>query len=273
MRCIAVDWSGAKDEEGQLKGIWIAVAERSGLTRLRNGLGRSEICNLLAKEIQSGDEVVIGLDFAFSFPRWYLEQRSFLGASALWELAQRKGEIWLSGDKWPFWGRKESLYQKRPQTLKGNMQYRQTDAALQRDFQPKSVFQISGQGAVGTGTIRGLPILPKLREAGAAIWPFDAPRRATVVEIYPRLFYGTAMINNMKLVGRNSRAAHLAQQFPNIEQHWHDIMVGNDNAFDAGVSALVMAGHTNSLSNLSQATDPTKQLEGEIWRPEKCPPP
>ena len=68
MRYIAVDWSGSKDERGQLTGIWLAEAESGSLVRLRNGLTRKEAIAMLVKEIASGDAVIIGLDFAFSFP-------------------------------------------------------------------------------------------------------------------------------------------------------------------------------------------------------------
>ena len=36
---------------------------------------------------------------------------------------------------------------------------------------PKSTFQIGGAGAVGTGSLRGMPHLLTLREAGCAVWP------------------------------------------------------------------------------------------------------
>lgn len=41
-------------------------------------------------------------------------------------------------------------------------------------IRPTSGFQIGGAGAVGTGAVRGMPMLARLRAAGFAIWPFDA---------------------------------------------------------------------------------------------------
>ena len=45
---------------------------------------------MLVKEIESGDEVVIGFDFAFSFPQWYLLHRKLCCVHELWDLAERE---------------------------------------------------------------------------------------------------------------------------------------------------------------------------------------
>ena len=45
---------------------------------------------------------------------------------------------------------------------------------------PKSIFQLAGPGAVGPGSLRGMPLLTTLRDRGFAVWPFDpvGPRTA-----------------------------------------------------------------------------------------------
>src|SRR5947207_2673911 len=58
-------------------------------------------------------------------------------------------------------------------------------------IRPKSVFQIGGAGAVGTGSIRGMSLLKRLSDAGFAVWPFDSAQFPLVVEIYPRLLTGS----------------------------------------------------------------------------------
>lgn len=73
-------------------------------------------------------------------------------------------------------------------------------------IRPKSVFQIGGAGAVGTGSLRGMPILKRLRDAGFAVWPFDAPRWPCVVEIYPRLLTGAV---NKGSAGARAGGDHL----------------------------------------------------------------
>ena len=54
----------------------------------------------------------------------------------------------------------------------------------------KSTFQIGGAGSVGTGSLRGMPHLRRLRQAGFSIWPFHSASPWTVMEIYPRLLTG-----------------------------------------------------------------------------------
>ena len=43
---------------------------------------------------------------------------------------------------------------------------------------------------------------------------------------------------------------------------------GSEDAFDAAVSALVMAQHAERLSALRPTEDPAFALEGRIWTPE-----
>ena len=269
MKCIAVDWSGRAEVSDQQKHIWIAEAIGGQLVRLENGWTRNEVVDILVQAIQSQENLFIGLDFAFSFPQWYLKWRKLSGTRELWELAASEGEEWLSGHIWPFWGR-EGPYHKRPQDLETRLRFRQTEEELRsRGLQPKSVFQVYQPGAVGTATIRGLPFLIHLQDAGATIWPFDVPEvgRAIVVEIYPRRFYGNRVTNNQKAKGRDSRKSYLQSLYPHIEQHWRDAMISSDDAFDAGVSALVMSAHAGEFARLERATVPPKSLEGEIWSP------
>lgn len=64
---IAVDWSGKAN--GPAESLWRAEVRDGKLTELRNGLDRGE---LIAKLLELGEaepSMVIGLDFAFSFPR------------------------------------------------------------------------------------------------------------------------------------------------------------------------------------------------------------
>jgi hypothetical protein len=53
-------------------------------------------------------------------------------------------------------------------------------------FAAKSVFQIGGAGAVGTGSVRGMPLLAALSADGFSVWPFEDASERMVIEIYPR---------------------------------------------------------------------------------------
>ena len=268
VRYIAVDWSGNARRSEQGKAIRLAVVEAGQLVRLEGGRTRDEVMDLLAGEVKSGGRpAIIGFDFAFSFPQWYLQWRKLDNAGDLWHLAAKEQEVWLNGQTWPFWG-KPGPYQHLPCDLGEDRRFRQTDVGRENGT-PKSVFQVNGAGAVGTGTIRGLPALPRLQNAGAAIWPFDEPRPdgATVIEIYQRLFYGPAVRTSNSAAGQNSRREYLEQQYAHVEQHWRDDMIESGDAFDAGVSALVMSANGSNLRDLRRETDLRKLLEGEIWSP------
>ena len=266
VECIAVDWSGG-NEEGQLERIWVAIVQSDSLVRLKNGMTRNEVIAWLENKIRSRGPLVIGFDFAFSFPKWYLTCCNLDSASKLWCLATNKGDKWLNDKPFPFWGGKGHP---KPKTLRRNrdLEFRQTDRD-HRCSNPKSVFNVHGGGTVGPGTIRGMPALARLQNAGAAIWPFDAPKPdgPNVIEIYPRVFYGTEVTNNKKVSGRDSRKHYLDRHYAGLGRHWRDIMIGSGDAFDAGVSALVMSSHAAELQNLKCATQEPKSVEGEIWSP------
>ena len=126
---------------------------------------------------------------------------------------------------------------------------------------PKSVFQIGGAGAVGTGSLRGMPILKRLREAGFAVWPFDEARFPLVVEIYPRVLTGP-----VRKGSADGRREYLDANHPGLRDETREAAVRSDDAFDALVSALVMAEHERDFPSLP-ALDGAQWLEGVIWRP------
>lgn len=267
VRYMAVDWSGNMRPAPQRQAIRLAVVEAGRLVRLEGGRTRDELIDLLVGEIKSEGPAFIGFDFAFSFPQWWLHRHQLNIARDFWHLATKVGEGWLNGHKWPFWGR-PGPYEDRPDDLWEDRRLRQTDLGRANGY-PKSVFQVYGGGAVGTGTIRGLPALVRLRDAGAAIWPFDEPQPGgtTVIEIYPRLFYGPAVETGKTPQAKETRRAYLGQYYSGVEQQWRDKMIESGDAFDAGVSALVMSANGSNLRDLRQATDPRTLSEGEIWSP------
>src|SRR5207253_5004720 len=155
----------------------------------------------------------------------------------------------------PFWGRRGHP---RPDEYSG---FRRTELGL--PHKPKSIFQIGGAGAVGTGSIRGMPLLLKLHESGFGIWPFTAPnRRPTVVEIYPRLLTGPVRKSNAA-----ARERLLCDRFPHLSDSHRQLAIGSEDAFDATVSALVMIHHAADLAALAPEADSALKLEGRIWHP------
>jgi hypothetical protein len=156
----------------------------------------------------------------------------------------------------PFWGRPGTKAQ-----VLGDP-YRQTEKAL--GARPKSVFQIGGAGAVGTGSLRGMRHLADLAHAGFSIWPFDGPGWPLAVEIYPRLFTPGVVKSRHR-----ARRDYLAQGFPDQPETLRERAAGSGDAFDAAVSALVMAQHVaefEALPGLKEG-DPA-WTEGAIWAPD-----
>jgi hypothetical protein len=254
-RLVAVDWSG--DRNNDRRKIWLAEANRHGLTRLENGRGRLDLARLVIDESKRDHRLIIGFDFAFSFPRWFCEGIDANHAVDVWARAALEGEAWLRSCAAPFWGRPGTRC---PQE---GRRFRTTEEDLARSLgiRPKSVFQVGGAGAVGTGSIRGMPILKLLHEAGFAVWPFDPPGRPLVVEIYPR-----ALTGPVNKSSHADRLAYLKAHFPALSRRWTTIAASCEDAFDAAVSALVMYRRGDELTHLPGTTDPCHLLEGRIWR-------
>src|SRR5579864_736739 len=192
MRAIAVDWSGATHTARSH--IWLAEAASSNeLAQLECGRTREELLRHL--QDLPPDGLVVGLDFAFSFPASFIYQLGLQSAPDVWAHATRCGESWLAECEPPFWGRPG-----RARPPQNQPSLRRTDAGVPRTsgIAPKSIFQIGGAGAVGTGSIRGMPLLHALYSSGASIWPFsDATASGpTVLEIYPRLMTGPVHKSN-----------------------------------------------------------------------------
>ena len=63
------------------------------------------------------------------------------------------------------------------------------------------------------------------------------------------------------------RAALLDEQFPGLDRELRALAVASDDAFDAAVTALVMAAHCDEFSELALPTERAARLEGWIWVP------
>jgi hypothetical protein len=250
---VAVDWSGRLDDAG---GTWMATAEAGVVTDLRPKTRPGVVDHLVAAACD--ERLVIGFDFCFSFPAWFLDD---LGCRPpeVWGLVAERGEEWLATCPPPFWGPAGS---RRPT---GRTVLRRTEAALVRSGSPaKSVFQIAGAGAVGTGSLRGMPHLRRLEAAGFAIWPFPGfdsgwPR---VVEIYPR-----ALTGPVRKSRRADREAYLEPRRARLSGWMLDLACWSEDAFDAAASALVMADHLDELCALRSAVDEVDLAEGRVWLP------
>jgi predicted nuclease with RNAse H fold len=248
LRAIAVDWSG-RAGAGQRESIWVAEVVGGRLVSLRNGMTREEVVGYLVEAAGRDERLTVGLDFAFSLPAWWVRRQGIREVGEVW----RRSESLLRDRPSPFFGTAGSSAPPAAQ------RYRRTDQALRA----KSVFQLAGPGAVGVGSLRGMPFLLQLRGAGLSVWPFDAPASQRVVEIYPRALTGP--VDKGRWARRHE---HVHERFPDQDERLLERAAGSEDAFDAAVSALVMGAHVAELAELRRATDPTELLEGRIWVPE-----
>jgi hypothetical protein len=259
-RVIAVDWSGAR--VGAERHLWLAEArDAQSLVRLEAGRGREPLVTHLIDEARRAPPLVVGLDFAFAFPAWFSRQLGARTALELWQRVASDAEAWLLGCEPPFWGRPG-----RARPASAGSAWRWTERVVPRvaGVAPKSVFQIGGAGAVGTGSLRGMPLLDRLHRAGAAVWPFEAARAPlVVVEIYPRLLTGPVAKSSAV-----AREAFLDTHYPGLAEHHRRQAIDSPDALDAAVSALAMAAHRQDLVSLPAESDPLPRLEGRIWHPD-----
>jgi hypothetical protein len=199
---------------------------------------------------------LVGLDFAFSVPAWFAASRGWAHVDAVWTAARDDGEAWLAECAAPFWGRPGT---RRPHAAAHGL--RDTERMWATAQRPKSVFQIGGAGSVGTGSVRGMPMLLALRARGWSVWPFDAPSSHTVVEIYPRIFTGPVVKRSAR-----ARESYLAAEAVRQSSAAVEAMIASEDAFDAGLSAIAMSTAI-VMSPLPIMADPISRIEGTIWVP------
>jgi predicted nuclease with RNAse H fold len=257
VQIVAVDWSGAVQPRDQRRSIWTAVVEADQLTSLTHGLTRQEVIDKLKAMADHDAELIVGLDFSFSFPAWFIQERSLESVSEVWRCVAVEAEGWLARCEPPFWGRAGTK-----KTLSRDALFRRTETAFEpvSGIMPKSVFQLYGPGNVGAGSLRGMPLLRDLRDSGFSIWPFDAPAWPRAIEIYPRILTGAVVKSD-----RGARQIRL--ELERISTDLRALAEESDDAFDAAISALTMSRHIQELRELGQTTDQFASLEGEIWVP------
>jgi hypothetical protein len=281
-RIVAIDWSGDRSDSGQRRKIWAGIWTDSPAGRpsvsLETGRTREELIAWLIALARETPRMVVGVDFCFSYPAWFVREHGATSAPEFWKVAAARGEHWLSREcsDVRFWGRPR----KKPPEFCGDdgaaRMLRLADleckvpsyiddeaqAAKIKGIAPKSPFQIGGAGAVGTGTLRGIPFLPRLREAGFSIWPFDGPRLPMLIEIYPRLLTGP-----VRKSVREERVRYLREQLaPGVLTARALAQArSSEDAFDAAVSAVRMGERRAEFAALTRLTEDVRRLEGKVW--------
>jgi hypothetical protein len=307
-RVVAVDWSGDRSAAGQRKKIWAGVwtdepmsqrrgrGHPTGRVTLEGGRTRAELAEWLVEMARETPRMVVGIDCCFSLPAWFLEEHGCRTVYEFWDaVAAGKGEEWLhreceDGRFWGVTGGRRTG--KRPEEFCGDglrRMMRTTDwenkiavrmeggdqerAAKMRGITAKSPFQIGGSGSVGTGSLRAMPVLKRMREAGFAVWPYEAAQlgkqpRPLLVEMYTRLLTGPVAKSNAV-----ARKAYLATKrktdgaYAGLSRGVVAKACGSEDAFDALVSCVEMTKWQGEFAGLKATGDEVLRLEGITWRP------
>lgn len=294
-RVVAVDWSGRVDVAGQRRHIWAGVWTRGEVT-LEAGRTREELVDWLIAMAKETPRMVVSLDCCFSFPAWFLAEHECKTVFEFWsKVAEDQGERWLAREceeikrDVRFWGKPH----KRPEEFCGpnlHRMLRLTDvdnkvtpklagedperAAKVKGITPKSPFQIGGSGSVGTGSLRAMPFLLRMRKAGFRVWPYESAQlKATspkplLVEMYTRLMTGAVAKSNPE-----ARKKYLAVKkktdplYAELKQSVMQKAKASEDAFDALVSCLEMVRWRAEFAELTATKDKVLRLEGITWRP------
>lgn len=225
---VMVDWSAASAPRLGRDSIWISVAERRGSavrrTDLVNLRTRAEAASWLEARLAAlakKGRVLAGFDFPFGYPAGTAARLGLNGTAwrSLWtELAAKiaddeanannrfdLAEEWnrrLGNEAFPFWGNVRE--EQRQHLLRrgcrvhgpGDLPRRRLADARVPGAHP--VWQLAGNGSVGSQALLGIPRVWQIRHAPAleriaAIWPFetgladDAGKRVILAESYPSL--------------------------------------------------------------------------------------
>lgn len=180
---------------------WCVHGEEPRYERTRGAL-EAALGDLLERR---RGRALVGFDFSFSYPRWFLEAlgmdwralwawlereiRDEPGANNRFAIAEELNRR-ATGEAAPFWGTPREtawLKRRRPPRRADRPELRGCEAAFRP--RPKSAFQLWGAGSVGSQTLLGIPALERLRRRFAgeiAVWPFEAAdKRIVLAEVYP----------------------------------------------------------------------------------------
>ena len=298
-RVVAVDWSGRVDAAGQRRHIWAGVWT-AGRVTLEAGRTREELATWLIELARETPRIVVGIDCCFSFPAWFLEEHGCATVFDFWRhVAAGHGERWLAREceevarDERFWGKPH----KRPEQFCGEgltRSMRSTDmdnkitpkmlagdperAAKVKGITPKSPFQIGGSGSVGTGSLRAMPFLLRLREAGFRVWPFEASLLGQkkpaplLVKMYTRLLTGAVAKSNAEarrayLAAKRRAGAEYAELYSRLPHAVLAKAYASEDAFDALVCCVEMARVRAEFAGLRATRDAVLRMEGITWRP------
>jgi molybdopterin-guanine dinucleotide biosynthesis protein B len=212
---VVVDWSASQapsPAKPTADAIWTAVV-RGGVSdstyHRTRALAERHLNAVLALEAAQGRRVLVGFDFPMGYPAGFAARLTGQArAAAVWDwLAARitdgednrnnrfavAAEVNRSfGGAGPFWGCPAGVDLPGLGPTKA-VDYLALGLAERRLVEQKvpraqPVWKLYTTGSVGSQSLMGLPVVHRLAQAGASVWPFnDTPARVVVAEVYPSL--------------------------------------------------------------------------------------
>jgi hypothetical protein len=229
---VMVDWSAAAKPATGKDSIWIGVFKKDVRFRLtfeaHNPSTRDEAMRTLRTIFtelkRKGERALVGFDFNFGFPAGtaqalQLKQADWAGVWAFlakdmvdkptnvnnrFAVANKMNRL-MTNEARPFWGAPPKDVQTWLSATKPTSDDTAPLRAAEKLAKAKSVWQLSGAGAVGGQTLTGVPRVKALADEfgdRAKVWPFQTGWRtlteadlegldAVFVEIYPALVEAT----------------------------------------------------------------------------------
>lgn len=233
---------------------------------METGRDRVAATGRLIELVFEEPETVIGLDFCFSAPAWFLQQMGIRSAGELWRWAQvgcERDPGFARGLEAPFWG--SGIRARLP--CEGDPLRRTEHELARAGARPCSIFQLSGPGSVGAQSLHGMPALLALCDAGVSIWPFDPPRMPCAVEVIPRALARMLAPAVDHLSGRRLRV-EVCARYADAWGEVRGVLEDNHGAFDAAVVALALDRSDRLVAYLEAERRDADLREGAIAVPE-----
>lgn len=291
-RFVGVDWSGARGPG--LPGLQVAMATAGRCPpRLvpppdgRKNWTRSVFADWLVKTLSGNDRVLVGLDFAFSFPR--RDTGEFFPGVPDPDAPSTACDLWRRVDK--ICEDTEDFYagtfiedERYAPYFQGGDQYehrlRMTDERCDQKGwgRPETVFKLVGPTQVGKGSLAGMRVLHHLRREVSylCIWPFDRLPRSrsvdVVVEVYPGAFVHKSKVTNgnppsrptvRKAKVHDMETLNRIMEFYDSEPLRDDVLEGE--AAGDKADALIVAAALRRLSRKGKVWNPPGLCDARRW--------
>ena len=274
---VGIDWSGDKNKFQ--KGISVAICNKgeSAPKIIKPSKdkywSRSSLLSLI-KEIKKENNILIGIDFAFSYPfndgLSYFPglSKTLSSPKNLWRLINdinKNFDNFYGGGVWkkkPF-----ADYYNSP-SFKGKKyqsRRRQTEIdAKNKIHSPSPTFNCVGPGSVGTGSLAGMRFLHHLKDQ-VSIWPFDTIniKNIILVEIFPTYYFRMAGIKPDKTFGYNLKKINEALKFFECDNLNSNTTINGPDQDDA--DAIISSAALRNLSKKKEVWDVPIISEKEGW--------